>query len=221
MSGSRETGRYAAIIGDIRGSRELENRAAVQERLVSALERLNGDLGTTLAAGFVVTLGDEFQGLARGAEGIVDILNRLESELGDIPLRFAVGWGEVSTAIRGVAVGIDGPCFHAARAAMDRGKKDGRWVTFSGFGDLEDTVLNALYWLMGGVRAGWTDIQAETVEAARSARTQVQVAAERGRHTSTVSKALKSALYEPVIEAENAARALLERVDSRASEVDA
>lgn len=206
---------YAAIIGDIRKSRELPGRAGIQEKLELALESVNARFSDELVARFVVTLGDEFQGLACRAESLVRVINALDTELSGVPVRFALGWGTVTTDIRERAVGIDGPCFHHARDAMDVGKRDRRWATFSGFGDLEDEILNAFFWLMGEVRSGWTDIQAETVAVARDAESQKEVAARRGRHTSTVSKALKSALFEPLVAAERAAESVLSRADAR------
>ena len=215
----RATGQvqYAAVIGDIRSSRGMPDRAAVQVRLEATLDSVNAEFGDRLAAGFIVTLGDEFQGVLLRAADLVSVVNSVDAGLRGIPLRFAVGWGGVSTAIRERAVGIDGPCFHRAREAMTKGKRDGRWVTLSGFGELEDELLNAIFWLMGEVRAGWTDIQAETVAAARHAESQKAVAAARGRHTSTVSKALKSALFEPIMAAERAAAVLLSNVDAESS----
>jgi hypothetical protein len=93
---------------------------------------------------------------------------------------------------------------------VERGKREGRWATVSGFGD-DDRPVNALLRLAGDVRSRWTDVQRETVEHARSARTQREVAAARGVHESAVSQALKAALYESLLEAEVAAADLLKR----------
>ncbi len=208
---------YLALIGDLRRSRAMPNRAEIQRRLEAGLERAGAELGPELAARFVVTLGDEFQGLLREPSAGVRALVSLEWALGDLPVRYALGWGALDTALRPEAIGMDGPCFHAAREALARGKRDERWATVQGFGD-DDRILNGLLRLLGEVRAGWTRTQAATVAAMRRARTQKEVAAARGVRESTVSKALKGAMYEATIEAEDALRILLTRSGRREGE---
>jgi hypothetical protein len=203
---------YLAVIGDIRRSREARERADVQRRLEAGLERVNIDMSDALAAGFVVTLGDEFQGLvARAGTGLA-VLLRLEDELRGIPIRYGLGWGGLTTELRERALGMDGPCFHGAREAIEQGKHDDRWVTVRGFGE-EDAVLNGILRLVGEIRAGWTQIQAKTVSEARGVKTQKDVASSRGVSPSTVSQALKSAHYDAILEAERAAEAIMARFD--------
>lgn len=199
-----------AVIGDLRGSRALADRAAVQQRLESGLVAVNRRLEGELAAAFVVTLGDEFQGLLRRPQTAMAALDALEEELGDLPVRYALGWGALSTRLRPEAIGMDGPCFHAAREALDAGKREQRWATVRGFGERGDAILNGMLRLVGEVRSGWTRTQATTVRAMRGARTQKDVAARRGVSESTVSKALKGARYDAMSEAGQALTALLE-----------
>ena len=104
---------------------------------------------------------------------------------------------------------MDGPCFHLAREAVERGKREDRWITASGFGAERDDLLNGVLRLMGGVRWEWTDVQAETVFAARDADEQKAVAKSRGVSEATVSKSLKAALYESFVEAEGVVATLL------------
>ena len=58
---------FVAVIGDIKDSRLLENRKEVQLRLREVLERLNENYKEEIVSRFLITLGDEFQGL--GADG--------------------------------------------------------------------------------------------------------------------------------------------------------
>ena len=115
------------------------------------------------------------------------------------------------SCLRKDAVGMDGPCFHAARDALARGKRERRWATIGGFGDEPDRILNAVLELLGEVRARWKPTQAATVRAMRHAATQKEVAADRGVAESTVSKALKSAMYDAVVEAEISLALLMNR----------
>jgi hypothetical protein len=213
VSRSAEQGeaRFLAVIGDIRGSRETRARAQLQTRLAADLARVNRELKGALAAGFVITLGDEFQGLLADPAAAVRALISLEAALAGIPIRYGLGWGALATARRKLAIGMDGACFHAAREALSREKRLDRWVTVSGFGPEEDAALNGIYSLMGAVRAGWTPTQAATVALMRRLSVQKEVAAARGVTVSTVHKALSGALYVPMTEAERAAGGLLAR----------
>ena len=215
MNESNPPTNYLAVIGDMRGSRSAPRRAELQKLMERGLVRINEEFGERLGAGFVITLGDEFQGLLRKPEEAVRVLVALDSVFGgDIPIRYGLGWGAISTELRELAVGMDGPCFHNAREAVERGKRADRWATVSGFGE-DDEVLNGLLWLVGAVRGRRTDVQRETVEQVRAARTQREAAAARGVHESSVSQALKAALHEPVLAAEHSVEILLGRYGDR------
>jgi hypothetical protein len=202
---------YIAVIGDIRKSRRALERAALQRVLENALVGVNGRFKSELAAGFVVTLGDEFQGVLLRPSALMDVLVALDEALDGAAVRYGVGWGTLSTEVKEHALGMDGPCFHLAREALAAGKRDDRWVTVAGFGD--DDVLNGTLWLVGAARWQRTDIQRQTVAMARESHTQKAVAEARGVSLTTVSKALKSALHEPVLAAEGAASEILSRYD--------
>ncbi|MCK4680275.1 hypothetical protein KAT82_04070 [bacterium] len=209
VDSSGET-KYLAVIGDIRGSRLAPRRAELQKLMERALEEINREFADELVAGFVITLGDEFQGLLRKPGQAVKVLVALEALLGETSVRYGLGWGTISTELRELAFGMDGPCFHRGREAVGESKRVDRWVTVSGFGG-DDEVLNGLLWLVGAARGRWTSVQRETVEQVRTARTQREVAAARGVHESSVSQALKAALHEPVLAAERSAETILRR----------
>jgi hypothetical protein len=209
-----ESCNYVAIIGDIRRSRHLGDRREAQRTMELALDGVNKARQDEVASSFVITLGDEFQGLLKRAAAIMGILNALEARLDGIPMRYGVGWGTLSTELRDQALGMDGPCFHKAREAVWESKQDNRWVTVSGFGR-DDDVLNGQLTLIGTVRDRWTDRQAETVALVRQARTQKEAANALGVARSTVSEALTAAMYGSVVAAESAVSAILGRHDER------
>jgi hypothetical protein len=185
----------------------------MQASLEDTLEEINRGFRHAFTAGLVVTLGDEFQGVLARPSAAMDVLVALESGLQGISVRYGLGWGGISTELRELAVGMDGACFHNARDAVIAGKRADRWATVSGFGD-DDEVLNGLFWIIGAVRGQWTEVQRQTVHEVRSSRTQRAAAAARGVSEVTVSKALKSALHEPVLAAERAVSAVLARYDA-------
>ncbi len=201
---------FVAVIGDLCGSRQAADRQRTQVRLEQAMARVNEVFAGDLTAGFLVTLGDEFQGLLPIPDKVMDIIAELESALTGIPVRYGIGIGTLVTPIKRTAVGMDGPCFHLARDAVERGKGENRWVTVAGFGQARDKLMNGILNLMGALRGQWTEIQAETFHAARTADKQKQVAAARNVAESTVSRSLKSAHHDPMIEAEAIVVHLLE-----------
>jgi len=54
---------YFAIIGDIVESKKILNRNEAQEKLNHILKDINIEYERNIAAKFIITLGDEFQGL--------------------------------------------------------------------------------------------------------------------------------------------------------------
>jgi hypothetical protein len=210
LAGSGPRG-YLAIIADIRGSRRLPDRQAVQDRLRTTLADLEQRFAADLAAGFAITTGDEFQVLLHDPAAGVPVVVACDEALTGLPLRFGLGWGPLATRLEARAVGMDGPCFHAARAAIDHAAAEDRWLAVRGLDPTAEAALDGIFALLGAIRAGWTTKQAEAVARRRLVATQRALAAELDLDPSTVSKRLKSALFDEVVAAEQAAAILLSR----------
>lgn len=54
---------YCVIIGDIDKSRTLQRRARIQEKFKEAVAAINKEFKNDIASKFLITLGDEFQGV--------------------------------------------------------------------------------------------------------------------------------------------------------------
>lgn len=107
---------YFAIIGDIINSKSIANRAEFQKKLRGSLDRINSDYYSEIAANFVITLGDEFQGLLTSPEFILEILERIKFAIYPVKVRFGIGIGGIDTEIsREMAIGADGPAYYHAR----------------------------------------------------------------------------------------------------------
>ena len=61
---------FVAIIGDLKSSRMIVQRAEVQDLLHETLKRINEKSGDQLVSKFIITLGDEFQGLLARVDDI-------------------------------------------------------------------------------------------------------------------------------------------------------
>lgn len=164
---------FAAVIGDIKGSRKLENRKEVQERLQKVLDRLNRKYEEDIVSSFLITLGDEFQGLLCSGKNILNMINEIKMEMYPVRLRFGIGFGTITTDIRReMALGADGPGYYRAREAVEvlkEREKKNRPVP----ADLclkmdeedrdKEVLLNTVFDLLYVVEEGWTERQREII----------------------------------------------------------
>ena len=111
---------YTAIIGDIKGSKKLNNRKEVQRKLSKILGEINSKYESDIASTFSITLGDEFQGLLRSPRYTLEIVKYIQTKMYPVIFRIGIGLGDISTDINpGSALGADGPAYYAAREMVD------------------------------------------------------------------------------------------------------
>ena len=112
--------RYLAIIGDIVDSKKItgEQRKLVQNRLEATLDSVNQQYRDYIVSDFLITLGDEFQGLLRPNAPLYEIISRVVEGINTeryqekfVEVRFGIGLGRILTEIKKVALGMDGPAF--------------------------------------------------------------------------------------------------------------
>lgn len=149
--------RYVALIGDAVASRRLPARArsGLQDDLGTSLKEVNRRWRRVVAAGFAVTLGDQFQGLLSEPGPAWDITHWLRAALPQVDWVVAMGRGPIHTSLGRTAPETDGPCFHRAREALEAAKLRRLVLAFGGFGAGLDGLAeyySALYW-------GWTPRQ--------------------------------------------------------------
>lgn len=164
---------FAAVIGDIKDSRHLENRKEVQVHLQEILDRLNEKYKDHIVSKFLITLGDEFQGLLCGGEHILDMVNEIRMEMYPVQLRFGIGFGQITTDIKSeMALGADGPGYYRAREAVEllkeREKKNRPVLAelclrLDEKDQEKEILLNTVFDLMYVVESGWTERQRETI----------------------------------------------------------
>ena len=156
----------ACLTCDIVGSREQPDRAKLQRRLEQELERVNAERAADLVVPFSITLGDEWQGLARSAPAAFELDFRLRRGLWPLRLHSGIGVGRVTSDMRERTALMDGPCFHRSRAALEASKKRRGPATVldSGRPELDDFV-SANETLLHAVMDDWTERQFECVMA--------------------------------------------------------
>ena len=164
---------YIAIIGDIRNSKELIDRKSVQKMLKSTLDKINEKYQNDIASKFMITLGDEFQGLLSNGDNIMNIIEEIEREMYPVKIRFGVGVGEITTDINlEMAIGADGPGYYRARSAIEYLKKNEQkkeaHVSDVRLEVDEDNksvaiMINTILSLIDAVKQKWTDRQREII----------------------------------------------------------
>ncbi len=210
----RASQRYIAFIADMVGSRKVprSRRGVLQKRFAELMGGLNRDYRKMIASGFVITLGDEFQGLLNSASLIPDLIWRVEGDFLQCEFRVGIGLGRLDTPIQKYALNIDGPALHTARAAIEDAKK--RKVlggVFRGFGGGLDEILNGIARLLWFQRSRWTDSQRTIVNLLRQGMSQTEVAKDLRITKQVVSRQVLASGFYDYIAAEKAWRMILEK----------
>ena len=109
---------WAAVIGDVVGSRQVASRSRLQGHLDQALASLNTSLNPIQP--MTPTIGDEFQGMFATIDEAIEASFRLRVELmTKVDVRIGIGWGTLRTQDpRRTPFGQDGPCWWRAREAL-------------------------------------------------------------------------------------------------------
>lgn len=210
---ARASQRYIAVIADMVRSRELprSRRRALQKHFNGLVATLNREYRRALAARFVITLGDEFQGVLNSAALIPDLIWRFEQDFPERELRVGIGFGGLDTPLQKYALNIDGPVLHLARAAIDDARKSKTLGgVFRGFGDLDD-ILNGIARLLRFQRSRWTRSQRNIASLLRQGMSQTQVAKKLGVRKQVVSRQVLASGCVQYIAAEQAWRMILEK----------
>jgi len=99
---ARASQRYVAFIADMVGSRRVAaaRRRVLQRQFAGLVAGLNRDYRKEIASRFVITLGDEFQGLLNSAARIPDLIWRLEQDFPQCEFRVGIGLGTLDTELQ-------------------------------------------------------------------------------------------------------------------------
>lgn len=162
---------YIAVIGDIKRSKALADRNAVQIELQHTLDEINTLYKEMIVSKLIITLGDEFQGLLKTGASFMEIMDRIERDMHPVKLRFGVGVGEITTDIQAATLGTDGPAYYLARDMISLIKKSEKkkieptrniGIKIQGAKQLS-ALLNATFSLMTTVKETWTARQMEII----------------------------------------------------------
>jgi hypothetical protein len=204
-----------ALIADMVKSRELSRaeRPEAQLSFSSFIADLNRKYRKAILSRFIVTLGDEFQGLLSDARVIPDLLWDMQFGFQLRALRVGVGFGTIDTPISRNAINIDGPALHFAREAIEIAEKDKLLGgVFVGFGTTYDPAFNGFARLLHYHRSRLKRQQRRVIELLRQSLTQTAIAEKIGVSRQAVSLYAAAAGWEAYREGENGWRALLAEI---------
>lgn len=117
---------FLTMICDIKNSRLIENRQNVQLELIDTLKKCNLKFEKYIISPFIITLGDEWQGLLKEDAPYLDILNFFKTSLpNNIEFYTGIGIGAITIHNFELTVNqLDGPSFYLARKALKYAKKN-------------------------------------------------------------------------------------------------
>jgi len=192
-----------AIIGDIVKSKELPDRKAIQENLTKILSEVNEIYSQSIGSRFMITLGDEFQGLLNDGYHVIDIIEKIDREMYPVKIRFGVGVGEILTDFEfDTPLSADGPAYYNARKMINTLKENEKknmeaksdvCIEIDGYSDIS-LLINSIYALNSYIKSGWKPKQRETIKAHIECNgTQRITALKLAVNQSTVQRALDAA----------------------------
>ena len=206
---------FACVITvDIKGSKKLKNRAKVQSKILKMLNSLNKKFSSFLIADFMMTLGDEFQGVLNTTSVILKVYKYIEKNL---PVGFycGLGIGYIETQLRKKASEMDGSAFHNSREALKEAKKRDTELVFKSHSEEIDFLLNSVMKLILHVKSKWTKKQRERISFFESGENikLSDVAKKFQVSKQAISKMFRTAGWKDVINAEKLVKDYLKLLD--------
>jgi len=168
-----------AVIGDLVLSKDIARRDVFQRKLAASLDALGGEKGSGLASPFTITLGDEFQAVYRSGGGLWPDLVTLLAAIHPVQVRFGLGVGEIATKLNPKqALGMDGPAFHRARAALTTLKGGEGRFRIDGAREPDWALANHALAFVSHHLTGWSKNRLEVLAALLRGRTVSEFEAE-------------------------------------------
>ncbi|MBN2853102.1 MAG: hypothetical protein JXQ23_10250 [Clostridia bacterium] len=164
---------YIAVIGDIKASKKLNNRSEVQKKLKIVLDEINEKFDEDISSKFIITLGDEFQGLLNNGACIMKLTLEIERKMFPVKIRFGIGVGAITTDVnKEMSLGADGPGYYNARNAIEYLKVNEKKNQTSSADIRIETeennqtttiLLNTILLLLTTIKNSWSDRQREII----------------------------------------------------------
>ncbi len=184
---------YCAIIGDIVKSRQITDRQSVQRQFLAMAAEASSLYAPAIESPFTVTIGDEFQVLLKSIDSAPQIVEHVVQAMKPVELVFGLGIGAIHTDINPrLAIGMDGPAFHMARAALIQAKKKKPKIVYKSDAAAIELV-NSLNYFIESCEDRRTKRQQAVVEYLQQGYTQAAIAGQLGIRQQSVHDIINAA----------------------------
>jgi hypothetical protein len=202
---------YTVIIADITASRKMkaDERHEWQLYLKSAIVQINDNFREIIDASFMITKGDEFQGVLKNLYDVNRVIMKFEQLLFPLRLRFGVGYGEIQKMGSNIPIEMDGPAFHRASEALSFAKKKKTPVNVLTGYEPFDLTINTVYQLIYAIKRRWSETNYQRYWKYKELGTYDRVAGEEGVSAQAVWDSLHNSNAIDVIQAEYALSKIL------------
>jgi len=204
--------RLLVVLGDVEGSRRIEDKESFKERMDSTLAMINDEHRNDLVAEFKRIKGiDEVGGVLRRIDGLYDVVTTLYDGVRPERIRLAVVYDVVDVSLEtGDVASMDGTAFHKAAECMDGLERDGLFFRIDALQPLLDKCVSGYVNLLYLYKMRWSDRQFETVSMYRTTRNQADVAEQLGVSQQSVSNVLRRSRWSEMNLLENQLKEVLQ-----------
>jgi hypothetical protein len=203
--------KFAVIIADIKDSKKMKEleRHEWQLFLKSAIVQINDNWHDSIEAKFMITKGDEFQGVVCNIADAHPIMVEFERLLNPLQIRFGIGIGRIQKMGASIPIEMDGPAFHRANLALINAKKSKCTVQFQSHNPQLDSYLNTVYSLISAIKRNWKPLNVNRYWKYKELGSYEKVARLEGVTLQAVWDSLRNANAIEVINAENTVKDFL------------
>jgi len=196
---------YTVITADIEASRKMDDRERFEWQLFlkSTIVQVNESFAGLIEAPFMITKGDEFQGVLKNLPDVHVITMKFERLIFPLRLRYGVGFGLIQKMGSNIPIEMDGQAFHKANSALQMAKKKKCAVCVNTGNEQQDLILNTIYQLLYTIKRRWSDINYSRYWKYKDLGTFEKVAREEGVSTQAVWDSLNSSGAIEAINAED------------------
>lgn len=205
------------LMGDVSGSGKLPS-----ERLQHALRHIVATVNKTnrgkIQSPLTITLGDEFQGIAKNFRSLVEIIFAIERKCLDADIAVQMHYvgliGVIETSVnKKVAHGMLGPGLTEARAKLTSKRRDRPDFQFHSNYPREDIILNSIMAAISGLRAQWRPDDYQLIAAMLESQSDQQIADKFSKNRSQIWKRRKTLMVAEYQSLRNAAIEVAELID--------
>lgn len=204
--------KYAVIVADIKDSKKMEERERHEWQLFlrSAIVQVNENWQDSIEAKFMITKGDEFQGVVHKIPNVQSIMIEFERLLTPLKLRFGIGIGRIQKMGANIPIEMDGPAFHRANLALNNTKKQRCSIQLQSTDPQVDKYINTLYSLICAIKKDWKPLNINRYWKYKELGTYEKVADIEGVSTPAIWDSLRNSNSVEVISAEQTVWDLLQ-----------